>query len=431
MIHIFGLTLNMLFPQSSSAYPKMPFWNKIRANTGFTGALLLLAGFCFSRVMISAGVFLLILHPWISQNTRKHLNELRSNFTGILFLVFFITGLYTYFSAADTQAFWNKIRIHLPMLLLPFSLVMPSFLSNKKILVLMLVFISGVFVAGMVSVLNYLLHYREFNEEIIRSGTVPVITGINHIYYGILLAFACISGLLFILEKRPEAQWLRILLGILTFGNLVILHSISSRTGIGAFYAGILLMLLFFIVRRKLYLTGLLGILLAGGILILGVKFIKPLHYRYQNTVADISKYWKGENPNYWSIAMRLEAWEKSWHVFKDHPWLGVGVGNVHQASLDKFEEMGTLLLEKNRKGPHNQFLYVLCSTGIAGFIIFLLLFLYPLRLVVKNDNYWGLALWGVIFFAFMFESVLERQVGVTFFTFFWMVVYHPRFRNF
>ena len=93
------------------------------------------------------------------------------------------------------------------------------------------------------------------------------------------------------------------------------------------------------------------------------------------------------------SAGQRLDAWKRSWHVFKENPLLGVGLGNWKVATLK----------EENLTNPdyvyqykaHNDFIEITTETGIFGglfFIaIFVLLFLKFLQLLLKNNSPQGL----------------------------------------
>lgn len=70
----------------------------------------------------------------------------------------------------------------------------------------------------------------------------------------------------------------------------------------------------------------------------------------------------------------RLIIWDKTYHVFKEHPLMGVGMGNWQiyypDAALTGLWRCEDLNVTFQR--PHNDFLWILSETGIIGFNLFL-----------------------------------------------------------
>jgi tetratricopeptide (TPR) repeat protein len=65
----------------------------------------------------------------------------------------------------------------------------------------------------------------------------------------------------------------------------------------------------------------------------------------------------------------RLEIWEQSLEMFKDHPIIGLGLGNW-KLNLHAYQE--DISLDRNLVRPHNDFIWILTETGLLGLITFL-----------------------------------------------------------
>ncbi len=80
------------------------------------------------------------------------------------------------------------------------------------------------------------------------------------------------------------------------------------------------------------------------------------------------------------TVKTRVCLWENSIKMAQDNLWLGVGAGNwqfnYSKYGLDKFpsEEIKNSITTFQR--PHNDFLWVLCETGLVGLITFISVFL-------------------------------------------------------
>lgn len=78
----------------------------------------------------------------------------------------------------------------------------------------------------------------------------------------------------------------------------------------------------------------------------------------------------------------------------------------------------------------HNQFSDTIIAVGLPGLILFLMMFACPIYLWIKNRNFdiTFFSLLFIIAFNSLFESVLERQMGIMFFVFFYFILFHNNF---
>ncbi len=84
----------------------------------------------------------------------------------------------------------------------------------------------------------------------------------------------------------------------------------------------------------------------------------------------------------------------------------------------------------KHKFNAHNQFSDTIIAVGVMGLLLLLTFFAYPIFLWIKNKNFdivfFSLLL--IIAFNSLFESVLERQMGIMFFVFFYFLLFHGNF---
>ncbi|MCP4550590.1 MAG: O-antigen ligase family protein [Bacteroidetes bacterium] len=129
--------------------------------------------------------------------------------------------------------------------------------------------------------------------------------------------------------------------------------------------------------------------------------------------------YKKTGDPNGKSIVQRLEYWKASINIISKNWFFGVGTGNIPSAFKEAYANLGSRLNQKNRMESHNQYLLILMTFGIIGFLWLAFCFFYPgLKLkTFKTNTYWIFAL--IILISMITEDTLETQTGVTFFAFF------------
>lgn len=84
----------------------------------------------------------------------------------------------------------------------------------------------------------------------------------------------------------------------------------------------------------------------------------------------------------------------------------------------------------KHKLNAHNQFSDTIIAVGLLGLILFLLMLIAPVYLWIKNKSFdiVFFSLLVIIAFNSLFESVLERQMGIMFFTFFYFLLFHGNF---
>jgi O-antigen ligase len=119
------------------------------------------------------------------------------------------------------------------------------------------------------------------------------------------------------------------------------------------------------------------------------------------------------------SDAGRWVSLQLGWEVFREQPWMGVGVGNLKQAVHQRYAVQYPDLPYEARKMPHNQFLSMFAAGGILGGIVFTLLFFYPL-FHGNNYQYWLLlGLYVIMGLSFLVENTIENAMGLGFFVYY------------
>jgi len=259
---------------------------------------------------------------------------------------------------------------------------------------------------AVISTVNYWLNFEEINALLLQSKHVPIFGNMHHIYFGIVMSVCIWLCVYFYKNRDRKKTWLA--LGILL---VFMLHILASRTGLVAFYASALVFGMAQVWQSKKYklvAVGLIGMMLAP---LLAYQLSGSFRNKVLNSVEDFNAVKSGEDINYKSLAMRVEAWKTSIHVIEKNVLMGVGASNVereiqHQYILDQ-----TVLYRENRVGPHNQFLELTLAYGLVGGLLLLGIAILLIQLCRSNPAV--LALAAVFIISFMLESVLERQQGI------------------
>jgi hypothetical protein len=140
---------------------------------------------------------------------------------------------------------------------------------------------------------------------------------------------------------------------------------------------------------------------------------------RVMETLWEFQDYKIGGDINGHSAVQRLEFWKAGWQIFKKHPLIGVGTGDIKNAYVEQYAEMNSPLDSSHRLRSHNQFVSIAVAFGILGLIWFLIALAFPFLRYKMWNNYFYFTFFLIAVLSFLNEDTLETQPGVTFFAFF------------
>lgn len=115
------------------------------------------------------------------------------------------------------------------------------------------------------------------------------------------------------------------------------------------------------------------------------------------------------------SSEMRELVWSAGAELFREHPWLGTGTGDVKDELLARYAERGYVHPLALRLNAHSQLLQTPLTVGIVGGVLLYLLLLVPGLAALKRRDGPMLAFVLVLGMNWAVESMLEVQAGVVF----------------
>lgn len=122
------------------------------------------------------------------------------------------------------------------------------------------------------------------------------------------------------------------------------------------------------------------------------------------------------------TMLQRMEMWSAAVHVISEHPWFGVGTGDVVDAMDDYLTASGSEL-SGYRMNCHSQYLGIMAALGIVGFVLVLLLVLramFPQRRFSRAVSGTLMLPWLLtILISMVSEDTLATLAGILFCTFF------------
>lgn len=120
---------------------------------------------------------------------------------------------------------------------------------------------------------------------------------------------------------------------------------------------------------------------------------------------------------NDFTMLQRFELWHNGLQVFRAHPWLGVGTGDVVDQCHQHMHETHSPL-DGTDLHTHNQYLNFLIAFGLVGMILIAFSFI---RAIWKSKAYKSalfVTLMCIVLISFVSEDTLETLAGILFVAF-------------
>ena len=316
---------------------------------------------------------------------------------------------------------YTTITFSKSLLLLGFVFILASsfmLFSHKKnsLINFMLIISSVVSLVNIFAITNYLLKKDFYDGLLLQSKSIPI-PNMHHIHFGIINAciITLLLGLLITKSLKDKIQFnLAICLLLI---SVVSFHILSSRTGLLSFYVGILVSMVWYTIQKKSFKAMFLGILVIILSLSMSYYFSDSFRNKIKNSIEDYNSWGKGDEINFKSMAMRMEASRMCIQIIGEYP-LGVGAEAQEQVLQATYVKENTPLDMGNRVGPHNQFLDFGVKYGWIGMILLFLFFIYLIP-IIRKSLFPMIAIVGIIFTSLFFESLLERQTSIFIFSLF------------
>jgi O-antigen ligase len=114
----------------------------------------------------------------------------------------------------------------------------------------------------------------------------------------------------------------------------------------------------------------------------------------------------------------RLGIWKSSLEIIRNNFFFGVGTGDIQDELNKEYKLVGDDDLKRDLNA-HNQFLEVLLENGFVGLLLFISIFGMMLYIAIKEGNIIYLMFTIIVLISFLFETMLNRLAGVSFFSLF------------
>lgn len=347
----------------------------------------------------------------------------------VLFAAFFVAHAIGFLYSENKHEAGLILERKLSLAVFPIVFFYGPKMELKHAKQIVLAFAASCFLMCIVSLGIALYKYGQTHDvEVFFYHTLSNNVGMHASYLALYLCFSISSLLYFINTEEKGLSFIqKSAVGFAFVLMIITVVLLSARLQL-------MLMLIVFIgyviMRMKLYkspikLIGAIVLLtlLLGGLILLSPKnrerFKEAINYKGEYA---LNKKW-GEKQ------MRFLIWNSASDLIKKKSLFGYGTGDVQEVLQETYvkNEYVSLTYWKNtRFNAHNQFLETTLALGLMGLCIFVISIVYALKVAIKSKNLLYITFLFLFLASCFTESMLERQNGIVFFSFFnsFLIIY-------
>lgn len=428
--------------------------------------MIFVIGIGFQIVIYKVALCALFLNWIFTTKFKKVIQSISSNSFFLAFIIFYILYALSFFWSENQSFAIADLVLKIPILILPLIMLSHEPLSIKEINKLLLAFSLSVIVLNCYCFFDALFNYlntRSINEFFYGSLTVNMHTA----YQATFTSFSIFILVYIYLNKEYSHNWIFLFLIVLQF---LFLFLLSSRMQMLCLSVVTPIFLIFhYYLKQKIYL-GFSYTILAFVVSYFLVSTPSVLNNRYKQTVSHISSIGNDSQ----NSDPRKFIWKKAIDIIKYNWLFGVGVGDAKDVLVSSYskefskpitdhkvdsiinilkansknlntqvkkltsdhtklkKESENILIQqinkykyfaKKQYNFHNQYLQTFATVGFFGLIILIYLLSHLFIVSIIKQDYIVAAFLFLIALSFLTESMLERQAGVVFFTFFYLLL--------
>jgi len=381
----------------------------------YTSCISLFIGLICSKFLLTLSMIALVVFGVLSPTLNQDWKRIWTNKSFVATLGIFTLFLASALVSDNSSESMIRLRIALPMLLLPIAFALLPIFSKKSYQQLLSIYIYMMAIACLGVLINYGLHFEAMQQRLVVSKSIPTPNG-EHIRFSLMINLAVFAGF-WLLEqqfywKRTVEKWL---MRILVLFLIITLHLLSVRIGILILYGGLLTTVFYYMLSKKYYVIGVVLLMGIGVMPYVAYKYVPSVQAKVSLTKHNWDMYQQGHIGEY-SDTRRLLSYKIAWDVVQKSPWFGVGIGDLNDEQATYYQEKYP---DQQVMYPHNFFLMLYAATGILGLIFFLGCFFFPLFYRQNYKNLFFLLFYTTIFLSFMTENTLLSAIGVGIYSFF------------
>lgn len=356
----------------------------------------------------------LMLSVWLFSGSLKTKFQLFfANKRAVLFASVYLFYCIGFFYSQNSAYALTDLLLKSPLLLFPLIISSASLKENRDLFFKIFLFVSLLSAFCCLMYAAYFTHTT--GENYFFYARLSCFIHVGH--YAMYLVFAAFISLHFFFTATSRSKKT---VYIFSFAILaIIIFLLSARTQLAAFLIIIYSGIIFFYFSRKKWVQGFLVLGISILLCVAALKILPGVKMRIFSAKNETSSFFSGNKKEYNSVSLRFMIWESGLEVIKQHPVFGVGTGDAKDKLKEEATKKGYGIIVEKNLNYHNQFFQTCAAIGLIGLLLLLSSIVIGFVYGIKKRDYLCLSFFTLIAISFLTESVLERQTGVIFYSFF------------
>ncbi len=370
----------------------------------------------FVTIGLTAALALTVVKNIITRQWVNTVLQRRHRIACYLMMSYYVVHLISITYSADVAYAWTYTNAKLIMLLAPLVLLLndTSFVQRRHIKAIMqcLILSLGIIFCYRFGIALSRIANDATYGEIYNKNFHPMHHSYMALYCTVAMGFAFTELWTALWNGQPERhRWLKIaLMSAFIVAMIVFVVLIDSRAGelYIVLFAGIVIAQL--AICQRQWIATLIIIAVGIGALTYIYPKLPDRAKRLQNTTLTNN----GEEKQ----DARVIIWKSGLQAAQESLIYGHGAGDFRTAINKYMAKNGYDYGAEHSQESHNQIINSLVATGLIGTLLLLAMYIAPLWLIRRHDRYgMTVAILTVlaIFMQSMFESLMGRQMGLTF----------------
>jgi O-antigen ligase len=334
-------------------------------------------------------------------------NYLEKIYFPILYYLILIVGL-SYSENLREGLF--DLEVKASFLVFPAIFLNLKSLTAKELKIIFKLFLNACILASFVCLAHSLIFDKSDSLNYLEYSKLTFF--IHPSYFALYLLFASVICIHLL---REEKRLMKIIIIASLFFLISMILMISSRAGILA-----LIVVFPFLIFEAFQIKGSYRIWSGIGIIVIASILFFRFNDRLSN-VLDASYYTSTKSDE--SISARYHVYMLTAKAISELVWLGTGTGDAKQLLMEQYKQNGIDYAYNKKLNAHNQFAETWLTNGIFSFLLLSLSMLFSFFRAVRSNYFLQYAFVLITTVHFFFESMLNTQAGVVFFTFFWLLL--------
>ncbi len=352
--------------------------------------------------------------------TKSYSLKLNLNFNkhNLLLLMLYLLYVIGVFYSSDIKEAFFDLEVKLPIIIFPilFLFLPQNFLSKRKFWLYATAIISGLIINIFFCFISGIIRSINDSLPLIPEISYTKLTISSHPSYAslfssiaLILVYRIPSKELFKISKKTN----HIIKAISFFIITVFILMLKSRSGfIAMTIVSIWIIFDIFIIEKRKIIS--LITLFLISILYITIFNLNQFSGRYYNAIDKMSDKTTTNQPNENSMSQRKFIYSNSLNIILEKPFFGYGTGDVKRTLNKLYNKEQTNF--KSYLNAHDQFLQTSIALGLIGLILLILVFILPIINMFNQKEYFLVTIFLIIVAGFLFESMLEREMGTYFF---------------